>query len=410
MSVRGRSRVFVGTLLVFCFVAADAARAADPAPKPSGRRLATEDTSTKHGLDEVYNLEYDKAIADFEKTRKLYPEDPYALNHLLQARLLKELYRLNALDTTLYADNGFLTGKPLSGDPKVKEQIMTLADEGIRLADARLKANPRDVEMLYARGVTRGLRLSYVAIIEKSFFAALRNASASRADHEKVLEFDPTFTDAKLLVGTHLYVVGSLAWPVRIFAGVAGLSGNKKKGLEYLQEVADSKGEASTDARVAMALFLRREGRYADGLKVMRTLTPEYPKSFLFALEEANLLKDVGHGEEAIAAYRKIIQNAAAKMYPDPHLERAWFGLGECLKGQRRAEEALEAYQKTLEDPRTQTDVRLRALLFAGQMYDALEKRAEAEKEYRAVVQLDGESSQAATARRYLKEPYRYPK
>lgn len=410
MSAWGRSRIFVLVLSSCCVFAASAVTLPDQSPKPSGRRLATDDPATKRGLDEVYNLEYEKAIADFEKTRKSYPEDPYALNHLLQALLLRELYRLNALDTTLYADNGFLTGKPLPGDPKVKERIMALADEGIRLADARLKENPKDVEMLYARGVTRGLRLSYVAIIEKSFFAALRNASASRADHEKVLEIDPSFIDSKLLVGTHLYVVGSLPWPVRIFAGVAGLSGNKKKGLEYLQEVSDSQGEASTDARVAMALFLRREGRYAEALKVMRTLTAEYPRSFLFALEEANLLKDVGHNEEATEVYRKIIQNAGAKMYPDPHLERTWFGLGECLKGQRHAAEALDAYQKTLDDPRTQTDVRLRALLFAGQMDDVLAKRAEAEAKYKAVIQLETESSQAASARRYLKEPYRYPK
>src|SRR6185312_5891268 len=169
----------------------------------SGARLFYDDALTKSGTAHLYNLEYDKAIADFEAARKLHEQDPFAVNHLIQAILFKELYRLNALDTTLYTDNGFLTGKPLAGDPLVKERIFQMADESLQLSEARLKANPNDVEALYARGVTRGLKLTYVAIIEKSFFSALRNATASRGDHEKVLQLDPNYVDAKTVVGLH---------------------------------------------------------------------------------------------------------------------------------------------------------------------------------------------------------------
>src|SRR4051812_17503767 len=263
------------------------AAAANRAPL-LGRRLSTEDPHTRSGLNHLYNLEYDKAIADFEETRKLYPADPFALNHLLQAILLKELYRLNALDTTLYADNGFLTGKPLAGYVKVKQQILDLSEEGLALSNEVLKREPENVQMLYARGVTRGLRLTHAAIIEKSFFSALKNASASRSDHERVLQLDPAYTDAKLLVGVHNFVIGSLSLAGRVMAGVIGMSGSKKRGIEYLYEVGRSKGETNVDARVALSLFLRREAKYEEALEVSRTLTAEYPHNFIFALEEAN--------------------------------------------------------------------------------------------------------------------------
>ena len=41
-------------------------------------------------------------------------------------------------------------------------------------------------------------------------------------DHERVLQLDPSFTDAKTIIGTHLYVVGSLPFPVKMLAGMTG--------------------------------------------------------------------------------------------------------------------------------------------------------------------------------------------
>ena len=44
--------------------------------------------------------------------------------------------------------------------------------------------------------------------------------------------------------------------------------------------------ETSMDARVALALFLRREQRFQDALTVVRGLTVSHPPNDLFPLEE----------------------------------------------------------------------------------------------------------------------------
>jgi len=380
-----------------------------PTAAVPGAKLFLLDPLTKSGTAHLYNLEYDKAIEDFEGARKQHPADAFAINHLVQAVLFKELYRLNALDTTLYADNGFLTGKPLPGDPQVKTRIFELADESLQLSEKRLKANPDDVEALYARGVTRGLKLTYVAIIEKSFFAALRNASASRSDHERVLQIDPDYLDAKTVVGLHNFVLGSMPLAARIMAGIVGMSGNKKKGLDYLYEVGRSDRETSVDARVALALFLRREARYQDALEIVRTLTSQYPRNFIFALEEANVLKDAGKGQDAIAAYTRVMDNSRAGVYSDPHLERAAFGLAESLKGQRKTSEALKEYESAISLSKQPSDgVRIRALLGAGEMYDALGKRDLALKDYNEAIAIDGTSAQADLARKYVRSAFQF--
>lgn len=379
-------------------------------PSILGSRLVTLDALTKKAVNHLYDLEYEKAIADFERVVQAHPQDPFARNYLLQAVVLKEMYRLNALDTTLYADNGFLTGKPLPADPKVKERIQAIAEASLRLSEERLKHNPQDVDALYARGVTRGLRLSFSALVEKSFFAALKNAVASRNDHERVLQLDPNYTNAKLIVGMHNFVVGSLPFGMRLLMGITGMSGSKKRGLRLLQDVAESTAETNADARVALALFLRREAKYKEALAIAHSLAVERPRNFVFALEEANLLKDSGSGTEAIDAYRRILAHGKNGLYAAPHLERAAFGLAESLKGQRRALDAIQAYELALSFASIEPEIKIRCHLGAGQLHDVLNQREPALKQYHAILQVDPASRHAAEARRLIRQPYRYPR
>lgn len=163
------------------------------------------------------------------------------------------------------------------------------------------------------------------------------------------------------------------------------------------------------DARVALALFLRREARYKEALAVAQSLSAERPRNYIFALEEANLLKDAGLGNEAIAAYRRILAQGRAGQYADPHLERAAFGLAESLKGQRLTAEALQAYELALSFPNLEPEVKVRAHLGAGQMHDILQQRDAALRDYQAVTELDPPSRHAAEAKRLMRLPFRYP-
>jgi tetratricopeptide (TPR) repeat protein len=365
------------------------------------------DELTRSGFDFQYDLDYDNAVHNFELVEQAHPDDPFAANHLLTALFFRELYRSGALDTGLYSNNSFLNRKRIQPDAKNVERINELEQRALKLADSEIKADPKDADAYYAHGVTRGIQSTYTALVEKSWFAALGSAKDARHDHEKVIELNPNYNDAKLIVGMHSYIVGSLPWGARILAHIVGESGNKATGIKQLYEAANGGGEASVDAKVVLALFLRREQRFEDALAVQRSLAKAYPGNFLFALEEANILKDAGRGPECIAAYRSISEKARKSQYHDPHLEFLYYGLGEALRGQRQTESAAEAYEEVLALPHPDPDLKLRAALGAGEMYDLLEKRDLARQKYKAVIEQNGNSDMAEAARRYLKSPYR---
>jgi tetratricopeptide (TPR) repeat protein len=391
------------TLLLVLGILCIPVLAEDESIAPSTRSFRPADPLNPTAFDRFYNLDYDRAVPDFQRVLDRHPDDPFAVNHLLTAIMFRELYRMGAMNTGEYANDSFIGQAHRPADPKVKQQIQNLVARAEKLEEQRLKANPKDVDALYARGTTRAQFATYTA----AWFSALRNAVGARHDHEKVLELNPNYTDAKLVVGAHNYVMGSLPWGVKVAVSLVGLSGSKEKGIQYLYEVARSNGENSVDARIALLLFLRREHRYNEALTLLRGLLPEYPQNVLFALEEGSLLRSLNRDQDAANVYRKIWQDGRNGKYPGLHYETAAFYLGDVLRAQKDYVGAASAYELVAQAPQPDPETLQRANLAAGEMYDLQKKRDLATKKYEAVIVLNGSTPPADAARRHLRDPYR---
>jgi TolA-binding protein len=367
----------------------------------------TPDALLNSAFDHFYNMDYDRSIREFGRVLDRRPNDPAAVNHLLSAVLMRELYRMGAMNSGEYANDSFIGEAHRPADPAVKEQIKQLADRAEQIEEGELKANSNDVNALYARGVTRAQFSLYTALVERAWFSSLRNAVGARRDHERVLELNPNYVDAKLVVGTHNYVLGSLPMSVKIAVALVGLSGSKEKGLEYLREVANSNGENSVDAKVVLSLFLRREHRYDEARVLMHELSGRYPQNYLFPLEEANLLRSGGHPQEAEAAYREVWQAGHDGKYGNLHYEIAAWGLGELLRSRKDYTGAAAGYEMVAQVANPDPEILQKANLAAGEMYDLLQKRDLAMKKYEIVLAENASTAPAEKARQHIKEAYR---
>jgi hypothetical protein len=384
--------------------AVQACRAADPLAQVVYRPA---DALNQQAFDRLYNLDHDTAIQDFEKIVARHPNDPFAINHLLSAVLIRELYRMGAMTTGEYANDSFVGQAHRPADPAQKQRIKQLVEQAQRIENADLSRNPNNVDMLYARGVTRGQFALYTALVERAWFSSLRNAVGARHDHERVLELSPKYTDAKLVVGSHNYVMGSLPLAVKIAVALVGLSGDKEKGMRFLYDAYHANGETSVDAGIVLMVFLRREHRYAEALQLARTIGPQFPRNFLLPLEEANLLRASGKNTEAEEQYRHVWQNGRAGKYGNLHYEMAAIGLGDLLRSEKNYQAAASAYELVGEVNGADPELLQKANLGAGEMYDQLQKRELAIKKYEAVVATNSGSTQADQARKRMKEAYR---
>src|SRR5690242_9443310 len=91
------------------------------------------------GFNHFYNLEYDQAIAVFEKAIAQNPGLPDLHNHLAQSLIFREMFRNGALESELVSgSNSFLRRPKLNPTPETEKRILDEIAKSMALAEARL--------------------------------------------------------------------------------------------------------------------------------------------------------------------------------------------------------------------------------------------------------------------------------
>src|SRR5215470_8464148 len=125
------------------------------------------DPKVREAFDRFYIMDYPGSISRFKAIRSEHPKNPIATDYLLYASVFEELFRLDLLDTTFYANDGFLTGKhTVVEDPQARDQIKGLAEQAVEESDQLLQINQNDINALFARGWAKSLEAAYVAMVE----------------------------------------------------------------------------------------------------------------------------------------------------------------------------------------------------------------------------------------------------
>jgi tetratricopeptide (TPR) repeat protein len=400
-----RIKVLAILLLAFTLAASANAQPYDPAAHTDPINLTPQ---VREAHEHFYNLDYDGSLSRFEAIQHANPQSPIATGYVLMVLIFRELYHQDLLDTTYYAHDSFLTSKRSVPVPQAtRDRIEQLTNSAIALSDQQIHDNPNNANAYFARGYARGMHAAFITLVDHSFVAAARQGLASRNDSEQALKIDPNYADAKMAIGIQQFAVASLPRILRIMIGITGVTGNKEKGLDLLREAAAHGYVTNIESRTALSLFLRHDGRYPEALAVQHGLATEYPRDYLFRLEEANLTKDKGDGPGAIAAYKKVLEDSRKPNYfIDPRLQMAYFGLADTQRGQNLTAEAAENYLNAAAQPKCSDWLRRRAQLNAGEMFDLLHERDKAIEQYKQASAGGGDQSQADAARRYLKSPY----
>ncbi len=398
-------RNLIVLLLALTLAAFASAQSYDPAAHTDPINLTPQ---VREAHEHFYNLDYDGALSRFEAIQRANPQNPMATDYVQMVLIFRELYHQDLLDTTYYAHDSFLTSKRSVPVPQAtRDRIEQLTNSSIAMCDQLLKADPNNKNAYFARGYARGMHAAFITLVDHSYVSAAKQGYASRSDSEQALKIDPDYADAKMAIGIQQFAVASLPRILRIMIGITGVTGNKEKGLDLLREAAAHGVVTNVESRTALSLFLRHDARYPEALAVQHGLAEQYPRDYLFRLEEANLTKDKGDGPGAIAAYKRVLDDARKPNYfIDPRLQMTYFGLADTQRGQNLIADAAENYLNAAAQPRCSDWLRRRAQLNAGEMFDLLHQRDKAVEQYKQASIGGGDQSQADAARRYLKNPY----
>ena len=333
----------------------------------------------------AYNLDHEPAIAAARRAVALGPESSRANRALASILWLNMLFKRGAVTVDHYLGN--ITKRQAAlpkPDPAQADEFRRVVTRAIDLANARLKANPRDLQAKFDAGAAYGLQASFVASVEGSVMGAFGIARRAFNAQEEVLEKDPTRAGAGLIVGIYRYLVSTFNVGMRVVAYVAGFGGGKEKAIQLL-EAATRDAEARVDAQAALMLIYSREGRHHDVVRIARELSVEFPRNRLFVLEHGASAIRAGRGPEADEVLTRGMEMMRKDTRPRvPGEEALWlYKRGLVRLNMNRQADAAQDLQRALALGPPDW-IRGRVQVELGKLADLAGKRADALAAYRA--------------------------
>jgi len=373
--------------------------------------LAGQQNLIDEGFSHFYNLEYDEAIAVFDKAIAQNPSNPDLHNHMAQSLIFREMFRDGALESELVSgNNSFLRRAKLNPSPETEKRILDEITKAMTLAEAQLKKSPNDTAAMYAAGIAYGLRSNYFWVVKKAWHDALRDATAARKLHNRITELEPNNVDARLVQGLHDYVVGSLPWGYKMLGFMVGIKGDKEKGIRTVQDVARNGRLNRVDAEIFLCALYRRENQAKLAVPLVQELIRRYPRNYLLRLELGQMYSTSGDGVHGLQAVDEVARLKAAQTPGFDRLpwEKIYFQQGSIQFWYNDLDRSLENMKKvTAKADDVDLNTGVLAYLRMGQIYDMKHRRAEALAAYKKAIAYAPQADAAQESRKYLSTPYR---
>ena len=363
------------------------------------------DRLRNEGNDALYNMDYQTARDRYQRMTKVAPEHPAGYVYLANNLWLETLNQSRRLTSSTYTTGSFYSQDKDEDkvDPKRDQEFNALIKQAMAATRARLLKNKDDAEALYYEASALGLRAGYGTTVKRSFARAIGDANDSVQIQKKVIKVDPNYTDSYLSIGLYEYVIDSLPFSWRFLARLAGLKGSKKKGIEHLEMVTQKGKYAADDARVVLIGIYSKERQPERALELISQLTTKYPRNYLFGIERAAMLYNMGRADEGGRAFADLLKDERIAGQAADLVNYQW---GEALSAKGDYAKAVERYNEVARWPKSDAGLVSLSHLHSGQALDAMGKRDEAVAEYQTVLKRENVFDSHKLASQYVKKPY----
>jgi hypothetical protein len=390
------SRAFRAMLVVLAALAAFLPAAAQPAELHP---------DVEKARNHLYNLEFDQAERRIETRLEEQPDDLAALHTLASVLLQRELYQRELLEAQVYAVRGEVyRQRPVPVRPEFEARLFGVLTRGHTVADGRLAKNPGDLDALYWKGNLHAIRAIYHLSVTRSHRQAVGEAKDARNLHARIVERNPGYVDALLFVGVYDYVAGSIPWYLKIFAAIAGYTGNRDRGLATIRRVSEEGHLARTDALTFLGVLYYREKLYLHAVRILQHLERMYPRNHLLPQQIARTYKAMDDWKSAAETYDLILAKHEVRTpgFENIPLSKILFQAGEAWQRQGDRSKALAHFERAAQLEEENINV-FRAELSAAGIYLQMGRRTDAYRSYERVARSVPETGEGRAARDALK-------
>lgn len=348
------------------------------------------DSLVRLGADQIYNVEFDSARANFQKVQKLYPDHPagYFLDAMVDWWRIK-IHRY---------------------EEKFEDEFLDNIDLVIKKCDKLLLKDEKDLTALFFKGGALGYRGQYYAYKEEWINAATDGKEAYDLMIKSYLKA-PGNHDMMLGTGIYNYFAEALpekypiAKPFTIFLPPGDLT----LGIKQLKACFDIARYSNIEAAVVlMMIYYSFEKDYRQAMYWSKLLHEKYPQNPYFHRYLGRCYNKLGRWKEVEKIWREIVNNGLDRMegYNNKNVREGLYYIGLSLKRKREYDISLKYFLKCMEVSdfidEEDTGFYLAAQVKVANLYDILGEKEKAIKTYKQILKDDDYDNSHKIAKRYL--------
>lgn len=234
----------------------------------------------------MYELQFAEARARLAAWQKDHPDDSFGHASLAATYLFEELYRQGVFTSAFFLDDKrFLEGVEGRPDEERRRRFLDAVHRAQDLAGRRLAASAGDAEALFVLTISSGMLADYTSLIEKRHIRALKFVREAEDYSKRLLAVQPNRLDAYVALGTANYIIGCLPGYKQFFLRIAGIKGDRARGISQIEQAARGGHYLQPFARIILALVSLREKQPDRARLLLQDLARDFPTNPVFHKE-----------------------------------------------------------------------------------------------------------------------------
>ena len=318
-------------------------------------------------LNLLYDLRYDEALAAYERIDHRAAEHPMVAFGVASAHWWR--LSVNVLEPDMEESAAFL---------KAAERCVELSERKIASGDPKGEAH-------LTLGGVLGLVGRWEATNQKYLSAYFKGKKAYK-HLTRALEINPDMTDAYMGLGIFDYYVATLPAVVRVLAFL-GMGGDTRKGLQELHIAADRSVYAEVPSKLFLTdLYANQEKSPAVALTILDGLRASHPRSPFIHMLKVISLYNFGDAESLASEAFQMMAAFQDGTYVPWAKTEGLFAMAIARFKTREWEEAILWFDRAIAFGHNEDAFYTWSFLYKGYALDALGRRDDAERHYRAVL------------------------
>ena len=279
------------------------------------------------GMESLYNFNFKSSERIFDNIIKIYPSNPSG-------------YYYKSISHLWF----FLDGK----DEDELEKFISLTDSAIAKSENILIEDSTDLFVLFILGSCYVNR-TFAHTRNESYFDAVLSARKFHLYFDELLSNDSLYYDAYMSKGIFNFAISQAPQTWSWALNLAGMTGDKQIGLDYLETAASYGRFTKIDAQFYLSqIYSEFLLRYQPAKRILNNLVSRFPKNSLFRYALANLQVKTFDLYGAMNNYKAVYNSKDTTMMQLKYF--AGMMLGEVLYSKGNYREARDYYINFIEN------------------------------------------------------------